>query len=1480
MPNPRAQRQLTLDRVVSDLKSFAEPAQAMGDMMAGALRGSVAGTAGAAGDISDISRTLAPDTMQTVFGRRVMPTTEEMNKMLPPAVPQNASPSRKHTAETFGSLGEFMPTPMAGTAAKALTYGLGRGAGALTRGAGKMVNDAMVYNQGPLAQGSLSFLAPRTATMNVVKPEGGNWLGGNMTGSTVGNVDRSLNRFKTETVAGQTPAERIPLHERALQDPAINDDGRAIIQRHLDITKGEAAVDKWIENNIGNYVKKQMATPSDPVRLMLERRSQEIEAQFQVDMNRAERTRARAEAEPDPRRQANLMRQAAQQEEQAKFDRDFATQNASHLSPEQQPWGDIDTQAVTELKGKRKQAGFSPEGEAKSDLARRWEQLSDEAVGINRAGDVQAQKDALTKAQDAERAFLNKDDEVNETFRDRLRERLAQRGESLSDKDLDALVKNLPTSQKAVIIGEGETWDALRNETLQTSANVNSGLWGAYSENKWIDKLNPETNVYSAYIGDLGFDHVIDVIRQDVAAGRIRPEQLNKLSMDQAIQRTAEFNAEQAKKMQETAIKNTEGMPVHKEYPEEGYKWIELAPSKEKKVYTAETLPQGYTLEKNNDGFYTVHNWNVGETPTTDSYSKNPEESIAKFNKWINGKQKDIELEKALKYEGDTMGHCVGGYCPDVLEGRSRIYSLRDKRGEPHVTVEVRPKKEHPYHDQIPKDVEQQLRIEGEKIGNQKADEAGFSKWGDDRDLEIKQAISRVKDDWAMNNPIVTNFIAQIKGKQNQAPKEQYLPYVQDFVRSGEWEDVGDLRNTGLVKAGKKYATEKELSALASRYYPEHPDMTPANVIMHYERMKGMPEFQDETTKKFIEDFEAGNYMPPEAGMKKGGKVSISDNCDCQHMAVMDKHMAGGGALSKAAIEALERMKALKPEFQARVNLQNKYKAETVGLPYNEVKPLQMTNEQIREEMDRMAKSQKLVNTIKSGEQMLNHIVATDPAKEALKNDKMTNYIKSRKFSEKTIDPSKLPSIDDIYAIENDLYGRVLMPDEYKVKDYKDRIKAGSMPPAIVMDEFGNILDGQHRAIAAREANVPIKAYVPEQSKAKGGAVEKLIKLARAPAKTKAEIEAIAQRIAPQMTGEYVRASDKTAKTVAGKTQKQFEREKTLEHDIRPTDGERPLPKDVDIENLKGNVMMGIAGDPTITGQTIYSVAGRPLRSPAPQHGGPLYGLGKEDEFWASNLGAAQGVQNRAKGLSELYESPVVGNYVMMGPDSYSYAQHFADTNLQNIRPELMTKKQIEGFNKLVRQGSLKSGPRPSFPGIENPEETYLHFAVDPELRKHFGNLMQMPTVTEKFGLPSGQDVAHAVTEPDLRNLEIGVTGKSLGLMKPDVTDLKLSSHPTYSHDIPGQFLGGMKYPVPHDLMFPDTLKSVRENPAQAPQEFGSFKMVGPRQVIDQQMIDEIKQYQDMIKKYTGKKKGGKVKKMAEGGEITGDDLILEERPL
>lgn len=42
-----------------------------------------------------------------------------------------------------------------------------------------------------------------------------------------------------------------------------------------------------------------------------------------------------------------------------------------------------------------------------------------------------------------------------------------------------------------------------------------------------------------------------------------------------------------------------------------------------------------------------------------------------------------------LKTEGELMGHCVGGYCEDVHSGNSYIYSIRDPKNRPHVTIET-----------------------------------------------------------------------------------------------------------------------------------------------------------------------------------------------------------------------------------------------------------------------------------------------------------------------------------------------------------------------------------------------------------------------------------------------------------------------------------------------------------------------------------------------------------------------------------------------------------------------------------------------------------------------------------------------------------------------------------------------------------------------------------------------------------------------
>lgn len=50
-------------------------------------------------------------------------------------------------------------------------------------------------------------------------------------------------------------------------------------------------------------------------------------------------------------------------------------------------------------------------------------------------------------------------------------------------------------------------------------------------------------------------------------------------------------------------------------------------------------------------------------------------------------------LAGQLAQEGNALGHCVGGYCADVLSGASRVIALHDQLGRSYATVELKPGK-------------------------------------------------------------------------------------------------------------------------------------------------------------------------------------------------------------------------------------------------------------------------------------------------------------------------------------------------------------------------------------------------------------------------------------------------------------------------------------------------------------------------------------------------------------------------------------------------------------------------------------------------------------------------------------------------------------------------------------------------------------------------------------------------------------------
>lgn len=481
--------------------------------------------------------------------------------------------------------------------------------------------------------------------LGVIKPKGGNWEDLQVQ-RAVGNLKRpGLNDKGLEN-----------LRQRA---------GQGTLDRYMQENATNYALNSWIDKTLQKYVRNEMATPEDPVRLLAERGI--THRPGGTDLN---------------------------------FD-EFETLD----------WISDETEMARQL------AGFPKEGMAKSPIAKAWENASDDVIWSRTAGELAG--DLYPKAGLGEKTYL----------------------------------EAMP----------------------------------------WLSKVDPNTPVYSAgNLGGeyLGFNHLLDELANATnpdsglpADLLLKYESLPKVTVPQAVERVAKINEWRAKQKAEAdaARAMNPATQVFKEYPDAGYKWVELKEPKD--------LPEGWRQLPSGDY----------EMPDGMITSKGFGERV---------------LADALKYEGETMGHCVGGYCPDVIEGRSRIFSLRDAKGQPHVTVEVQPPGMR--NDAL---FDAGIDFEGTAMRQVRLQNPGIDDESDDFMFAVTSRAQELAEEWNQKQAKIKQpRIVQIKGKANQAPKEEYLPFVQDFVKSQQWSDVGDLRNTGLIDLRDQ---PKRMEALGSRYVSE-----------------------------------------------------------------------------------------------------------------------------------------------------------------------------------------------------------------------------------------------------------------------------------------------------------------------------------------------------------------------------------------------------------------------------------------------------------------------------------------------------------------------------------------------------------------------------------------------------------------------------------------------------------------------------------
>lgn len=381
-----------------------------------------------------------------------------------------------------------------------------------------------------------------------------------------------------------------------------------------------------------------------------------------------------------------------------------------------------------------------------------------------------------------------------------------------------------------------EAWDRMVNSKLIKSpigdvlfpSNSAGGMPGAGSDLRgeamtampWLAKLPVTDNIYGIHHQGLNLDHFTDELYNALNAGSaglpphlaVRPESLDRMTFPQAAEHVGKINQFRAKEMLRagSSTLNNPAVQTFKEYADDnpmGLRWVQLK--------APDDIPEGYSVRQGDDapregwfGVYGPDDQPIVWAPTEDQARR----SAAK-----------APLQQALKYEGDTMGHCVGGYCDDVMSGQTRIFSLRDAKGEPHVTIETRAgDQSDAYHQAIA-----ELRdtpLWGDWLEHQRTSDTR-SKGGSL--IDYMNAFREGKGLPSLD-VITPDEIVQIKGKQNRAPKDDYLPFVQDFVKSGQWGNVGDLGNTGLVKLPDgRYITPQQAEEVISAI-PETTEMVRA----------------------------------------------------------------------------------------------------------------------------------------------------------------------------------------------------------------------------------------------------------------------------------------------------------------------------------------------------------------------------------------------------------------------------------------------------------------------------------------------------------------------------------------------------------------------------------------------------------------------------------------------------------------------------
>lgn len=858
------------------------------------------------------------------------------------------------------------------------------------------------------------------------------------------------------------------------------------------------------------------------------------------------------------------------------------------------------------------------------------------------------------------------------------------------------------------------------SEMAPHSSPVSRALQGGLGkDNPWLASLAPDEPVFHYFEPRrLGFDHIIDELHNAIRPDsdlprelRLRPESLQRLSVRQASELVGKIN-EHRMRLKGASIPEAD---TFKEYPE-GYRWVQLNRPGQ---FAAESDAMGHSV-------------------------------------------RGYEQDPALGGES-TYGH--GGWGA-IQSGNAQIFSLRDKYGLPHATIEVESNQDAPLRGRMP-------------------------------------------------------AITQIKGKANAAPAEKYHPFIHDFISSRNWADIGDAENVGLryYLDAMRAQEVKAMQDLGIETPSGNDYLTSQQVEELREKIRQkLQEREDRNIRPDYDEYKSGGAVKMKDGGEKGGSslMGLLDNLPnpaalgvrgmdmIRHAAEPEFIKRNIGAF-KAGIEAP--WEIVDVPTSADQNDIDRYSAQMMpglhanmlslaGLLPEEYAPHLKevgirANQAYGRKLDQLLSQYGLpkyeeLPFLEHAAAMLGQVMGSVPLSPETKGVGIMG--RAAAAIPEYLGPFIKPSAGNyVGGTAGGIALEELLSLANKYQPTNDvKVPIGELPewmPRSEVEQFSDfaVTKLQEQAERKRMQNKIVEQVRSRFGLAEGGPVKMqsggkfgalLSGAERAAAKAKAaEKEAAKRTVKPKELG-FDPRFDKRAK----------EQERLAESEFHYSGDNERTPTPISIFDLEGQPFITSMSDRTAAGRALTGIGDVNFDIPIDLHGGQDY-MFNAPEVWAAAKPQASALVNTAGRLfRETGKHPLFLPY-RMAPSSVDFSSMPADTMLAYARNS-MTKRGMKQANKEIRAFF------PEFLGIENPESMAQLANAKGDIRKAVLDVMDKGYRNE--GALNIGMARLAVTDPkQFMAPDIGL--QNVGLIDPNMPRRLQTDHPTYAAPVPGYGLGALK---------------------------------------------------------------------------------------